>query len=219
MRFIRMWLVPALATHLGIAMAFGAERQASGGEFPRPFLTVELYDGTGLSETVLEWAKAETSAIFSHAGIELMWLGGRAIRRESKDQSKEARLYIRWLLPRPCGDQGTALACVLKDIEGVPGPVVYVSRRRIERFMNLGRQSGHSAWMPPVFARALGRVMAHELSHRFLQSSCHTRKGILKEGLSREDLTGILAKGFTFTEEQAEILQVQASTVVLTEFP
>lgn len=45
-----------------------------------------------------------------------------------------------------------------------------------------------------MFARALGRVLAHELGHLFLESSDHRRWGLMRSSLSRRSLVAKTAR-------------------------
>jgi hypothetical protein len=62
--------------------------------------------------------------------------------------------------------------------------VIYVARLTVEE---VASKSGRISLTEAHMARALGRVFAHELAHRFLGSG-HRRHGILEEVLHRRDL-------------------------------
>jgi hypothetical protein len=58
---------------------------------------------------------------------------------------------------------------------------------------------------------ALGRVLAHELAHRFITGG-HSRDGVLREELLAGDLTDPGAD-FRFTDEQISLLHEVAQPV------
>jgi hypothetical protein len=60
----------------------------------------------------------------------------------------------------------------------------------------------------PQKARALGRVFAHELAHRFLGPG-HTEMGILKHLLDQRALIRKHNDGFFFSPEQVRVLRLR----------
>ncbi len=86
-----------------------------------------------------------------------------------------------------------------------PGPNIYISRSSVEEF--IGRRRSNA---PQMLARALGRVVAHELAHRFLQIREHSDRGILRPWFSRMELTELRPCRFYFTEEQMSFLHSYA---------
>jgi hypothetical protein len=82
--------------------------------------------------------------------------------------------------------------------------VIYVARQSVEAVASKSRRI---ALTEAHLARALGRVFAHELAHRFLGPG-HTKKGILKDFLDQRDLIGEQA-GLFFTPDQMSALRLR----------
>jgi hypothetical protein len=66
----------------------------------------------------------------------------------------------------------------------VPGSVIYLSKSAVKSIAKLPSGNAFSR----TLTRALGRVLAHELAHRFLADAQHTESGLLKPVLTRDDL-------------------------------
>ena len=171
-------------------------------------LLVELCDTTGLELSILETARAETSGLFSGAGAHVHW--GANCEIPPLTTPRSARIYVVPLIPEGIANRhreyrgrthvmGYVLAT---PTEKRPG-VIYVSRRAVEA--NASR-SGRTNLTEAHLARALGRVFAHELAHRFLRAG-HTKKGILKDSLDQEDLIGEESSALFFSSAQSEALR------------
>jgi hypothetical protein len=96
------------------------------------------------------------------------------------------------------------MALILGD-----SPVIYVSRRQVS-----AKVLGVPDLEPEarMLGRALGRVVSHELAHRFVDMR-HSRNGILKSDLGQGDLTRESAKDLRFLPDQLEKLQKVACRV------
>ena len=55
-------------------------------------------------------------------------------------------------------------------------------------------------------ARALGRVLAHELGHYLLASKTHTKRGLLKASRTAAELFAIEARGFQIDPSQRQLM-------------
>lgn len=85
---------------------------------------------------------------------------------------------------------------------------IHISRNSVEE---AATSSGWGLWKwngltPRVVARAIGRVLAHELAHCLLGPS-HSETGILKQKLSRDALTDFRPLGLHITRAQAKALR------------
>lgn len=177
------------------------------GDFPTHYVIVDLCDATELGSYFLHLVRSEVSRIFARAGVGVIWLDTRRSSYSISDKVFEARVYIREQLSKSFKLREKHLAHVPTDRGKSPGLVVFISRESVEKAIAFKRHT-----CPPVLARALGRVMAHELSHRFLRCRVHAPRGILKESFTRQELTQPVAQGFFFTETQARLLRVHART-------
>jgi hypothetical protein len=150
---------------------------------------VALCDLTGLTARQLEDLKAETGALFSIGAFDILWSDPQVSCSEEPPSNgkRYARAFIfDSLLPSiqtffPVRKGRYVMAVTLGR---GPGPVIHVSRSAVEKIATLpdGRV------VSGVLARALGRVLAHELAHRFLETERHSEAGILKAVLTRDDL-------------------------------
>jgi hypothetical protein len=99
----------------------------------------------------------------------------------------------------------------MRDIMGftLPNPeenganVIYVARLAIE---SVASKSRRISLTEVHRARAIGRVIAHELAHRFLGPG-HDRTGILKAFLDQRDLIASDDSVFFFTPDQVRALR------------
>lgn len=102
----------------------------------------------------------------------------------------------------------------IEFVDGQPQPVITVSLERARAVVNRVVVAGRpvSAWPPVVSERlvavALGRTIAHEVGHYLLQSSAHSRTGLMRAGLTPRDLTERgTARLQLSTEERARVVQ------------
>ena len=171
------------------------------------FLWVEMCDLTRMSAGTMQMIRLEVERIYERAGVEIAWLNCWQDCHLGIESPFEAAVYIREQLPEHLQSRERTLGFVFADSGRAPGSVIYISRSSVEKF--IGRRR---SMVPYRLARALGRVIAHELAHRFLKQREHTRKGILRARFSREELTEPLPKKFYFTIDQMEHLQSCAQT-------
>lgn len=178
---------------------------APGSQEPKPAVRfqVEFCDGTGLTPTAAASAKEEASRIYRWAGSELVWTDDCV--DPPRDEAHAARLYVVVDLPKPIRyrflqdhHKGGLMGYIPTTPGTEPGPVIFVARKRV--VAKIGEVGDHDE----ALARALGRVIAHELAHRFLRTG-HTEHGILKDHFDRQDLLGDDDE-LRFTPNQAEAL-------------
>jgi hypothetical protein len=174
----------------------------------RHFLVVELHDCTNLGPKLLYEIQNEVASIFSRAGLGILWVDGSRDIYSVTDRPHEARVYIRPQHTKDLELHENHMGCVLSDTGARPGPVIHISRRSVEKLISSGKDS-----FPPYLARALSRVIAHELSHRFLQDAGHTKRGILKPRFSRGELIQAIPKGLHFSARQAAFIRSYAPTI------
>jgi len=177
----------------------------NGSEGAKPRLWVQFCDATGLEAAHREEIELEVSLIYSGAGVELVWIdecGGPPIESTSP---YAARLYILEAIPRallsrfPHYDRGNGMmGYTPTDPGGTPGAAIWVSRGSVAANAS---DFGSIPLPPSLLCRALARVIAHELAHRFIQKE-HTRKGILRAKMDRHDLTDSYPRHAFFTEKQ-----------------
>ena len=190
-----------------IGEARALEHRDEIGDLEPRFFLVEMCVLARLSAGTLQMIRLEVERIYARAGVEIVWLNCRQDFHLRIESPFEATVHIREYLPESLRSSEGTLGINLAKCGGAPGPVIYVSRGSIEKFIGRRRSMATNK-----LARALGRAIAHELAHRFLKQREHTRKGILRARFSREELTEPLPKKFYFTIDQMEHLQSYAQT-------
>ena len=170
--------------------------------------SIRLLDTTGLEPRVVDRLVDEAASIFAKTGVELT-----AVRQSdlSSDPQTLPRVVILQKLPagilnvlhRISGHKKTIMACILPPNRTRSRATIYLSRTTVEAVAQVGRASQ----LPPnLLARALGRVLAHELAHLVLGPG-HSDCGILKPNFSRKDLTSFDGRALRFSRDHVRILR------------
>ena len=174
---------------------------------------VGLCDTTGFELSTLQAAREEAFILFERAAVSLRWEADCDIPPRTTPHS--ARIYVVPRIPegianryRQYRDKTNVMGYVLANEEEKRAGVIYIARGAIEASAS---RSGRTALTEAQLARALGRVFAHELAHRFLVSG-HTRRGILKESLSQKELIGGDDEALFFTLDQMRVLRLRAES-------
>lgn len=184
------------------------ETRARGSEVP---YWVYLCDGTNLSPLTLRLVEREVRRPFERAGLKLFWVASCPEKPLNLDRPLSARVYVLHEMPQPiltmpgfvCGDSRRPLGIVLTSENEPPGEVIYVSRRAIDTSI----QRASIAPSMPKRARAVGRVIIHELAHRFLSQTTHSTPGILRgDAIHPRELTAASSRNFRFSESEVERL-------------
>jgi hypothetical protein len=191
--FVRDVLIVGCSLWTGLGFAGPvAHASAAASVHESYFVQVKLCDGTGLDAPILKTAQEEASKIYRNAGVEVLWQTDCELIMDPK-RPDSASIYIVPAIPRPLlirlqhlGKKQGVLATAFPDAEGRVGPAIYVSRQAVEAHVELYLDGKMTDL---IVARALGRVFAHELAHRFLQAS-HANGGILRESFNHQDLVG-----------------------------
>jgi hypothetical protein len=193
-------------------LLIGAALLALGGDAAAgvrsPRFEITLCDATGLQPTTLDEIQAEASAIFSSSGAVLRWHGCERLSGKGTASRREAWVFLLAEFPDWLADERgapKALAHVFTRDGGRPGPVIYISRRAVA--VTLGARRPHFLVGASRLSRAVGRVLAHELAHRFLGKASHSAEGVLRTSFHSRDLLDEDPGAFYFTEEQSENLQ------------
>ena len=144
-------------------------------------LQIGLVDTTSLGDEVLTSIRLEVERLYSPAGVAMVW----SEKSSTVAGAHTATVYLMDEIPsslvsRKRAFGGRPMALALGRVKKTSGPVIYVSRRSVtETIIGYGDKLG----------LALGRIVAHELGHRFVQRA-HTRRGLMKGDLGKNDLTG-----------------------------
>jgi hypothetical protein len=189
---------------LGLAITVACPEQAlqpSSNPAPAVKLTVRVYDFAGLSPQALRRAEDETSRLFEHAGVKLVWIDCPVSK---VDKAKE----------EPCeeaGDSEWVRLAILPESKAkvfrLPGKVfgfavpshVYVFPDRVAEL---------SGWLVYHYPVVLGMIMAHELGHSLLGDT-HSHGGIMKRNLNRSDIENFQIGHLRFSANQTEVMRAR----------
>lgn len=81
--------------------------------------------------------------------------------------------------------------------DGQPGGVITIAPGRVRAAVARGLRRPAGAVDAEAFARATGRVLAHELGHVLLAEPGHTRGGLMRRGFTPIELTATSVAPFT----------------------
>jgi hypothetical protein len=174
-------------------------------------LWVQMCDSTGLGPAQLAEVEREVAAIYLQAGIEIQWVERCGGERIELAHPGAARVYILDQLPkallgmfRKIKKNNNVMGFTPTAADAKPGAAIYVSRDSVEWHATEFRSKPLAE---SQLMRALGRVVAHELAHRFLGQVKHTRRGILRVDYDRSILTKVEPDKLGFTDKQADELR------------
>ena len=165
-------------------------------------LDVDLYLGTDVDEEVLESALREVDQIFAPGGIRLRF-------RISPDDSVPNPTVTVVLQPRPA--RFVIRGCSRNRHDHRLGHTSFTARR-ITLWSEQIARAVHGDWdrlnVPKVsdtaYARALGRVLAHELGHVFLRLSGHRNNGLMRQSFSHRSLRTKSNRDFLISDKDLE---------------
>ena len=173
-------------------------------------LLVELCDTTELDASILQAARDEASGIFAKAAAHVQWEKNCELPPPATPQS--ARIFIVPRIPEVIVNayhrkHGTRniMGFALPNLGENRAGVIYVARQSVEAVAN---KSGRISLTESHVARAMGRVFAHELAHRFIGPG-HTEIGILKNFLDQRALISKHNDGLFFSPDQVRVLHLR----------
>jgi hypothetical protein len=171
---------------------------------------IELCDGSGLEPAIQSAVMAEIEAIYESAGIGIIWGEPCAGTPIAPDDFHAASVFIVSKLPNSIRirfqhfhKNTNVMAYTLPGPGGSAGHIIYISLEKVQANASRSRSIPLTT---DQLSRALGRVVAHELAHRFLQEG-HGSRGILKNRFNKRDLIDIGALQPYFTPAQVERLR------------
>jgi hypothetical protein len=181
-------------------MAFSAENYAS------PTITVQIYNYSLASPTVLVGAEREAGRILRMAGLRAVWLEcpvgpftpGTPGHCEKAPEATDLRLRV---LGAPLTNKfqdtvfGFAVHPVLASVY-----YEYAARRAT---------SDDADFEAPII---LGCAIAHELGHLLLGTNSHSDAGIMQPRWESNQFRQLMFGNLVFTTEQSKLMQEQAKT-------
>ena len=165
-------------------------------------LNVPLYLGAEIDEDVLESALSEVEKIFAPGGIRLRF-------EISPDDPPSNPTVTVVLQPRPA--RFVVHGCSRNRHDHRLGRTSFRARR-ITLWSEQIARAVDGDWdrreVPHVtdtaYARALGRVLAHELGHLFLRLSGHRDDGLMRPSFSHRTLTARGNRAFRLSDNDLE---------------
>jgi hypothetical protein len=162
-------------------------------------LEVPLYLGADIDEDVLESALSEAEQIFAPGGIRLQF-------RISPDDPINDPTVTVVLQPRPA--RFVVHGCSRNRHDHRLGYTSFTARR-ITLWSEQIARAVDGDWdrrqVPNVknstYARALGRVLAHELGHLFLRLNGHRDNGLMRPSFSHRTLRAKSNRAFRISDE------------------
>jgi hypothetical protein len=200
MRFVAVLGLVGIAGPAFPGMAFPAENDAS------PTITVQIYNYSLASPTVLVEAEREAGRILGMAGLRAVWLEcpvgpfttGPQGHCEKAPGATDLRLRV---LGAPLTNEfqdtvfGFAVHPVLASVY-----YEYAARRA---------KSDDADFEAPII---LGCAIAHELGHLLLGTNSHSDAGIMQPRWESNQFRQLMIGNLIFTTEQSKLMQEQART-------
>jgi len=159
---------------------------------------------------VVDTLEAEVDFIMAPAGFRLEWrpladfrpdrVSAAVVVAHFEGRCDLDSLAMRANQPGSLGWTGVSDGKVL--------PFTHVDCARVRTFLQTTLLGYHPRERGPLYGRALGRVLAHELYHVFAATRQHAACGIAKEEYSVKDL---LAVDFQLHEKQTAMLRAHSS--------
>jgi len=192
---------------LSVALSCFSALPASSQSAPSPAAPVAIYtDFQQLVPTnVADALRAEVDAIMEPAGLQFQWRSLADFHGESAVALVVAHFEGR------CNTEGLAMRgnqpgslgwAEIRD--GAIVPFIHVDCTRVRTFLQIDLLGRRSRERDPLYGRALGRVLAHELYHVLAVTPLHTAQGVAKEEFSAADL---LAANFHLLKKETGTLR------------
>jgi len=155
---------------------------------PRPAdLDLIWFDPGGSLPAGYESLAGEVRSIFRGLGVEVSWRVGGTFGGAATPEVPVI-LLARDPLWRRRSDR--ILGLVVPDQE--PQRAVWVFQDNVRRALGLRREEKSAGAVEPL-ARALGRVVAHEIVHAIAPDTPHAREGLMRHAFDRNFLLGARA--------------------------
>ena len=163
---------------------------------PDPHLRVHVYDFVGLSTTELDFAEVESSRLL-HPAVPVTWINCHAVGDQPCGQEFRAGdLAVRVLPHAPATLGRNILGVATVADQGVYAAILY---DRVRALRSYGLPSGS----------ALGRVMAHEITHLLLGPGSHASIGVMRPNWSVRDFRIDSTSLWFYTAKQQAAMHAQ----------
>lgn len=157
-----------------------------------PRVSVGLIFKTGGEVPGLSMAElqAELAELVAPAGVDLQWLTSTEVRTASVSSLISVELRgscdFRKKAPGKFANRSALASTAVAD--GRVLPFVWVDCTAVRQFLRAPLEKVSAAGRPHIAARAVARLLAHELYHVLSGSEHHSDAGIAKESFSQLDL-------------------------------
>ena len=166
---------------------------------------IPLFLGAELEPEILELALAETQRIFEPSEIALRFDVG-------PEAPIDPALVTVSVLPRPA--RFIVHGCS-RDLHDHRLGHTQLGARRVTLWSEQITRAVGGDWdrkkLPhvddDVYARAIGRVLAHELGHMFLRLNGHRERGLMRSAFSHRSLTGRGRRAFRLSKSDLEAIR------------
>ena len=179
-------------------------------------IRLQIIRAAAISDELLDTTLAETVAIWARHNVVVC-----PILSLSRPNDSEGQHWIKLVIrdvPANRIDGRTprgrrALASIVLSNGGVPGDTIYASLDSAHHEIDAA-QFDH---FPPeilsrLAARLLGQAIAHELGHYLLQSTTHSRRGLMRSSFGANDLLRSAPDVFGLEPKQAAAVAARLRT-------
>jgi hypothetical protein len=189
----------ARALNVAALMILGVLATARPGLAGEVVVPVELRDYAGLQPNVLTRAEADVTAIFSRAGIDIVWIDPS----QQNASLGGGGLVIVNILSRAPAQQihVNANALGFTPVTRAAGHITFVIGSRIDE---MAQRYGMDK------AVLLGATIAHEMGHLLLPHVPHSAGGIMRASWGRADVQLAAQRSLLFLPLEAQILRAAA---------
>jgi hypothetical protein len=176
-------------------------------------LTVRVKMNFDRSVTTFVWAavREETAAIWSEYGVNLVWSATDAV--ETRDDGA-LQLEVVVVPPRPdrMRTPRQVLGRTMVDAHGDARGPIYLYLDPIELLLRQ-RETNNTLMHDAEFARAVARVLAHELGHMLIGTD-HDLSGLMRVKFSVEQLARPDRRPFRLADGGVDRLRERIATLV-----
>jgi hypothetical protein len=161
-------------------------------------VSVHLRDYAGLQKEAVRKAKADVTAIFKGADMEIVWIDPSQVEARPSGGG----LFTVIVLPRaPAQSHLAAQALGFTWLTPTPGHITYVIDSRIDEMARRFRIDK---------GVLLAAVIAHEMGHLFLRDVPHARRGIMRAKWELPDFQLAAQGGLLFLPHEERMLRAAA---------
>jgi len=174
------------------------------GEPTVPAIPVEVVVADGITDSLAHRICAEAETIWRPAGLTFDWhITFDRHRIKPADAPHHSAVSITIGNGRSEVNPDGALGWITFTADR-PSHSIYLSRATAEAMLDHtpGLSIATFTAQEILIGRALGRALAHELGHYFLQSKVHTSAGLMRSARPSNEFFGLMRDGFQLTREQ-----------------